>query len=94
MAQKDQLITNIVDLGRLLRERRKELSMSQEEAADLCNVSTPFLSMLENGKASVRCDKVLSVLHTLGLEFIVVERGLRRAGIQLKETLTGTTGTK
>lgn len=40
-----------------------------EDAAALCNVSYAFLSALENGKDTVRLDKVLQVVLCLGIEF-------------------------
>jgi len=78
MNERINLIKDTIALGELIRQRRKALSLSQQDAAALCNVSTPFLSMLENGKSSVHFQKVLSVLHGLGLELSAVDRGLKR----------------
>jgi DNA-binding phage protein len=44
------------------------------DAAGLCNVNYRFLSDLENGKPTVRLDKVLQVLSALGLELEITER--------------------
>lgn len=55
-------------------EARKAQNLRQRDLADLANVSSRFLSDLENGKASVELHKVLQVLHTLGLDLQVVAR--------------------
>lgn len=52
-----------------VREERKAQGLSQTELAQLAGVSLNFLSQLETGKATVRIDKVLQVMATLGLEF-------------------------
>ena len=51
-----------------LRERRKELNLTQEQLADLSGVSTRFIHNLEAGKESLQLDLVLLVASTLGLE--------------------------
>lgn len=57
-----------------VRTRRKELSLRQDQLADLAGVSERFVYMLENGKRSVQLDKVLAVLDALGLH-LEVHRG-------------------
>lgn len=52
-----------------IRKERKAQGLSQTELANLCGVSLNFLSQLEMGKVTVRMDKVLIVMSTLGLEF-------------------------
>lgn len=55
-------------LSTRIRDERKSQGLSQTELADLAGVSLNFLSQLESAKSTVRIDKVLQVLHTLGLE--------------------------
>lgn len=65
------LALNIVDagtLGRALRERRRRDGLTLAETAGLTNVGIRFLSELENGKPTVRLDKVLRVVAALGLQ--------------------------
>jgi y4mF family transcriptional regulator len=45
-------------LGELVRARRLALSLSQEDLAALSGTSVRFIRSLEQGKASVRLDKV------------------------------------
>jgi transcriptional regulator with XRE-family HTH domain len=56
------------DIGRIVRQKRKEDGLTLEEAAAVCGVSYAFLSALENGKETVRLSKVLLVTKCLGIE--------------------------
>jgi transcriptional regulator with XRE-family HTH domain len=58
-------------LGSVIRARRREQSLRIDDAASLSGVSVDLLSRLENGKGSVRLDKLLSVLDGLGLTLVV-----------------------
>ncbi len=58
-------------LGNRIRTERKAQGISQTELANLAGVSLNFLSQLESGKATVRVDKLLQVVGTLGMEFKV-----------------------
>jgi transcriptional regulator with XRE-family HTH domain len=49
------------DLGRIIRQKRKEDGLTLHDAAAICGVSHVFLSTLENGKESGRLNKVLKV---------------------------------
>ncbi len=57
--------------GRMVREARRRAGLTQAEAAALCGVSTPFLSHLENGKATIQLDKALHVAAQLGLQLVL-----------------------
>jgi y4mF family transcriptional regulator len=69
------LVTNAEDIGRFVREKRKQDGLTLEQAAAICSVSYAFFSALENGKETVRLDKVFQVLQTLGIELHATERG-------------------
>ncbi len=58
-------------LHNAVRNRRKSLGLRQVELADLAGCSQRFVHTLENGKASLRLDKVLDVLEVLGLDLVV-----------------------
>ncbi|MBK8167130.1 MAG: helix-turn-helix transcriptional regulator [bacterium] len=62
-------------LGRALRERRRQDGLTLAEAAGLTNVGIRFLSELENGKPTVRLDKVMRVVAALGLQLQLVPAG-------------------
>ncbi len=57
--------------GPAIRARRREQSLRIDDAASLSGVSVDLLSRLENGKGSVRLDKLLSVLDSLGLALVL-----------------------
>lgn len=56
------------DIGRIVRQKRKSDGLTLEEAAAVCGVSYAFLSALENGKETVRLNKILQVFSCLGIE--------------------------
>jgi transcriptional regulator with XRE-family HTH domain len=64
-------ISSASDLGPVVRARRREQSLRIDDAAALSGVSVDLLSRLENGKGSVRLDKLLTVLDGLGLALVV-----------------------
>ena len=59
-------------LSETVRSRRKALGLRQAELADLAGCSERFVHTVENGKPSLRLDKLLDVLGVLGLELVVV----------------------
>jgi len=62
-------------LGLIIRKKRKEDGLTLHDAAAICGVSHVFLSALENGKESVRLNKVLQVTACLGVEIHANTRG-------------------
>jgi y4mF family transcriptional regulator len=68
------LVKSVTDIGAAVRRKRKGDGLTLMDAAGLCNVNYRFLSNLENGKPTVRLDKVLQVLAALGLELEITER--------------------
>ena len=63
-----------------MRQKRKGDGLTLEQAAADCQVSYAFLSALENGKETVRLDKVLQVLKRLGVELEAKPRALAAPG--------------
>jgi HTH-type transcriptional regulator / antitoxin HipB len=61
-------ITTVEDLGRALRQIRKESGLTQKDAAALCNVSLPFLNALEQGKPTAQIGKAFAVCARFGIE--------------------------
>jgi len=50
-----------------IRERRRALGLTQADLARLAGCGLAFLYVLEAGKSTVRFDKLIDVLHVLGL---------------------------
>lgn len=67
----EQLIQSSVDLGDLVRERRRWLALKQVDVAGLGNTGNRFIIDLERGKPTVQLQKALDVLDLLGLEVVV-----------------------
>ena len=67
-------IDTALQLGSMVRRRRREQSRRIDDAAALSGVSVDLLSRLENGKGSVRLDKLLTVLDGLGLALVVAPK--------------------
>lgn len=68
-------INSAVDIGQIIREKRKKDGLTQRDIAAVCNLGNRFLVDLENGKPTVRLDKTLEVLKSLGLDVYIVPRG-------------------
>jgi len=64
-------VTDAAAIGPAIRARRREQSLRIDDAASLSGVSVDLLSRLENGKGSVRLDKLLAVLDSLGLALVL-----------------------
>ena len=67
-------------LGAAIAARRKLFNLTQRELADLAGCSEVFIVRVEQGKPTVRFDKLLDVLRTLGLE-LVLQNGQRGVAV-------------
>lgn len=63
------------EIGKIVRQARKDAGLRQAQAAALCGVGTRFLSDLENGKPTLHLGKVLKVLHGFGLRVSIQRKG-------------------
>lgn len=60
-------IVNAKDVGLYLRDRRRQLAMTQADLAKAAAVSRRWLSSLEAGKPTAEIGLVLRTLNALGL---------------------------
>jgi y4mF family transcriptional regulator len=65
----------MTQLGQVIRTRRKELGLTQEELAMRCGCARRYISELEQGKETARVGMALRTLHMLKLDVDVSERG-------------------
>nr|WP_233120928.1 helix-turn-helix transcriptional regulator [Chlorobium sp. KB01] len=56
------------DLSEFVRDRRKSLNMTQPELAEKAGTGLRFIRDLEQGKKTLRMDKVNQVLSLFGYE--------------------------
>jgi len=68
------IVKEVNQLGLLVRSKRKQDGLTQQDLAAIANVGVRFVSDLENGKSTVQLDSVMSVLQALGLELSLAEK--------------------
>jgi HTH-type transcriptional regulator / antitoxin HipB len=59
-------------LGTALRQRRRELGVTQKELAMTCGTGLRFIVDLERGKATCQLGKALLVVQALGLSLQIM----------------------
>ncbi|MBO4829255.1 MAG: helix-turn-helix transcriptional regulator [Fibrobacter sp.] len=64
----------MVNLGKQIVNKRKQLNISQADLADMSGVSLRTLSAIENGDANPSIDVLSKVLEPLGLIITLQER--------------------
>lgn len=57
-----------MDIAGFVKSKRKAVKLTQPELAEKAGVGLRFIRELEQGKASLRLDKVNQVLHLFGYE--------------------------
>lgn len=68
-------IQNADELGKIIRNHRKNQQLTLETVSGLSNLSIRFLSELERGKETAELGKVIKALNKLGLDIIIQPRG-------------------
>lgn len=63
------------DIGKLVRETRKTLGVTQSGLALTSGTGLRFIIDLEKGKPTCHLGKVLTVLHTLGIKLTLTPPG-------------------
>ena len=61
------LSSSIKDIGKLIRERRKDLKITQSELAQKCKTGVRFIVDLEKGKPTCEISKSLNIISELGI---------------------------
>ncbi len=67
-------VIDVRALGKVIRQHRKFMGLTQKDAAGLCGVGERFLSELERGKESASLGKAFQVIKRLGLRVILTTR--------------------
>jgi transcriptional regulator with XRE-family HTH domain len=67
-------------VGERIKARRMELNWTQEELCRRANISTGFLSDLENGKRSVSAETLLGIARVLSLSLDYLMKGDQSQG--------------
>ena len=66
-------------LGRIIRDRRKSMGLTQTLAGKMVGVHQPTISDVERGEREIKIDTLLKLIGALKLELVIQP-------IQLKET--------
>ena len=62
-------VRNVIEIGALLQQRRKDLNLTQAEVAERAGVSRDWIVSIENSRrSSIEVDRLLRTLDALGLE--------------------------
>lgn len=69
MKHKEQ--QSVEEIGKLVQAERKRQGVTQLQLAGLAGTGMRFISDLENGKGTIQTQKLLKVLHALGLGLFV-----------------------
>lgn len=64
-------ITTEKQLGRLIKEIRKQQGLTQKELAGACGTGVRFIQELEKGKPTSEMGKVLWVIKMLGMKLFI-----------------------
>jgi len=62
------------DLATFVKERRKEVNLTQEEFAERAGIALTVLRKIEQGKTNLNLDKVNLILELFGHELVPVNR--------------------
>ena len=59
------------EIGKIIKNTRKKLEVTQRKLALTSGTGLRFIIELEQGKPTCQLEKVLTVLRTLGLKFVI-----------------------
>lgn len=68
-------ITVEAELGRVVRDRRSAVGMTQEDLASLTGIPQANLSKIERGAATAKFDTYLRLCQALGIDLLAEGRG-------------------
>ncbi len=68
---KEESIKNEAELGKVLKNRRKALKITQKKLADYCDLSHNGISQIEIGEKSVRLSTLLKLGKILGFKLVL-----------------------
>ncbi len=61
-----------MNIGKILKERRKDVGVTQEQLADVAGISLSHLKLIEQGKTNPTLQVVETLLDCLGMEISIV----------------------
>ena len=70
----DHRIPDMKELGKVIRETRKQQGLTQDDLAGMTGMNRRFISDLERGKERAQAGKVLLVLAALGIALYAMSK--------------------
>jgi len=67
---------SLLDIGKSIRTRRKELKVNQRTVADLSGVAVNTVVAVERGEGNPQLSSLLAILDTLGLQIDITVKQL------------------
>lgn len=61
----------VMQWNKLIRERRKSIGVTQEQLADVADISLSYLKLIEQGKTNPTLQVIEKILDCLGMELAV-----------------------
>lgn len=71
---------DLINIGKRIQQRRKQLALTQEQVAEMMNVSVQMISNLERGNKAIRIDNLVNLSNILNISTDYILTG--------KETIT------
>lgn len=71
-------ISNMAELGKLIKTIRKSQNLTQADLACAANVGVRFIVDLENGKETAQVGKVLKICQMLGMKINIEYLGVKK----------------
>lgn len=68
--------SSLSELVEILRNRRKELNLTQEELAEKIGKKRTYIARIEKGETDMQLSSFISISQALGLEFVPVKKRL------------------
>jgi len=62
--------------GEILKDRRKELKMTQQELADKVGTARSYISRIEKGETDIQLSNFFKIASALGIEFTPVYQAI------------------
>lgn len=68
----------LVQIGKRLYTKRKEMQLTQEAMAELLEISTTFYGEIERGRKAISIEKILLVYERIGLDpdYLLTGKGM------------------
>lgn len=74
----NQNLSTMEEIGKLIRDTRKQQGLSQEELAGISGTGRRFISDIENGKQNIQLGKLLLVIAALGLSLYIFNKWMNK----------------